>query len=107
MSSGIYKIANQVTGDFYIGSAIDLSSRKYNHWLSLKKQKHHNLYLQRAFNKYGKDFFKFEIIEHVKDKKELINNAKKDYDKLVDESPILPQDIIVCLQDDCNSSPTV
>lgn len=29
------------------------------------------------------------------DKKELINNAKKDYDKLVDESPILPQDIIV------------
>ena len=28
-------------------------------------------------------------------KKELINNAKKDYDKLVDESPILPPDIII------------
>ncbi len=27
-------------------------------------------------------------------KKELINNSKKDYDKLVDESPILPPDII-------------
>lgn len=27
-------------------------------------------------------------------KKDLINNAKKDYDKLVDESPILPPDII-------------
>jgi hypothetical protein len=29
------------------------------------------------------------------EKKELINNAKKDYDKLVDESPILPPDIIL------------
>jgi len=32
-------------------------------------------------------------------KKELINNAKKDYDKLVDESPILPPDIIILFND--------
>jgi group I intron endonuclease len=61
--SGIYKITNNVNGKFYIGSAKSLSSRWRLHKSQLKNNKHHSIYLQRSFNKYGYSSFSFEIIE--------------------------------------------
>lgn len=61
--SGIYRIVNSENGKMYIGSAVDLSGRKRSHFSTLRKGEHHNMHLQRAFNKYGKDCFKFEVIE--------------------------------------------
>ncbi len=60
--SGIYKITNLVTGDCYIGSAINLNRRKNQHYYSLRKNKHFSLHLQRSFNKYKEENFKFEIL---------------------------------------------
>jgi len=60
---GIYKIINLKNNKFYIGSSNNLSKRISNHKRSLNKNKHHNVHLQNAFNKYGKDMFVFEIIE--------------------------------------------
>lgn len=63
MSSGIYQIRNLVTGDIYVGSATRLLVRKSQHFTTLDKQKHYNIVLQRAWNKYGATNFEFEILE--------------------------------------------
>jgi hypothetical protein len=53
MISGIYKITNLKTGKVYIGKASRVSSRLANHKYLLRNNKHVNVYLQRAWNKYG------------------------------------------------------
>ena len=65
MNSGIYKITCTATNKIYVGSAVNLSKRKNNHFHSLKKNKHENSYLQNSFNKYGESFFIFETLEII------------------------------------------
>lgn len=60
--SGVYKILNTITGDFYIGSALDLVKRKGNHFHELRCNKHYNIHLQRAYNKYGESSFVFHTL---------------------------------------------
>src|SRR5260370_36049823 len=62
-SSGIYRIVCVRTGKFYIGSSTNLPTRRYNHFRVLQRNKHHNRHMQRAWNKYGKDAFVFEVLE--------------------------------------------
>ena len=62
LKSGIYKIFNIKNDEIYIGSAVNLKNRWNKHKWALKNKKHHSIILQRAFDKYGIDFFKFEII---------------------------------------------
>lgn len=62
MESGIYKIENTLNKKVYIGSTNNFSYRKQTHFKLLKSNKHHSIKLQRAFNKYGEDNFKFEIL---------------------------------------------
>lgn len=61
--TGIYKIENMETGDFYIGSSSKLKERLRKHKRYLRKGIHGNEFLQRSFDKYGKDAFQFAIIE--------------------------------------------
>jgi group I intron endonuclease len=63
MGCGIYKIENLVDKKIYIGSSINLESRKYKHFWMLDNDKHDNNHLQNSYNKFGKDIFKFEILE--------------------------------------------
>jgi len=65
MNSGVYCIKNQVNGKLYIGSTIHFIKRQYEHWRALKKNTHHSIYLQRAWNKYGEQSFNFIILEKV------------------------------------------
>lgn len=69
--SGVYKVTNNVTGDFYIGSSCDIKKR----WISHKSPstwKHKpNSLLYKAFQEYGLENFKFMILmpaypEHLK-----------------------------------------
>lgn len=60
--SGIYKIENLIDGKVYIGQSINILRRLADHKSSLKYNRHHNGYLQRAYNKYGKENFDFSII---------------------------------------------
>lgn len=78
---GIYKILNNITGDFYIGSSCNLKQRKNTHFRSLRKGTHHSIILQRAVNKYGIDNFIFEIIENCK-KEKLIEKEQYYFDLL-------------------------
>ena len=69
----LYKITNKINGKFYIGSAIDFIKRKKEHIYWLKKNNHHNKYLQNSWNKYGEANFKFELIDEIQSsKKELL-----------------------------------
>lgn len=62
MKSGIYQINCKNSKEFYIGSAKDLNHRWNTHLYCLKNNKHHNIILQRKFNKYGKENFEFKIL---------------------------------------------
>lgn len=64
-SNVIYKIRNVVNGKFYVGSAVDTRTRFRQHRKLLRKGTHHCKHLQAAWNKYGEDAFKFEVVEHV------------------------------------------
>lgn len=60
----VYAIRNKTTGKVYIGSTITSFNKRWSyHIYRLNKNKHINIFLQRAWNKYGKDNFIFEIIE--------------------------------------------
>ena len=63
MNSGIYSITNIKNGKRHIGLTDNFKRRKRQHFRNLKKGIHGNEHLQSAFNKYGKDNFKFEIIK--------------------------------------------
>lgn len=65
MNSGVYKIMNVKNGKFYIGSAKDFKVRWNRHLYDLRRGAHCNIYIQRAYNKYGEGVFSFEIIEIV------------------------------------------
>ena len=68
---GIYKILNCKNGKFYIGSSINIEKRFKSHIKDLETGIHNNQHLQNAWNKYGRDNFKFIIIEEVVDKNAL------------------------------------
>jgi group I intron endonuclease len=61
---GIYVIRNIVNDNIYIGSSVNIKKRFCQHRNSLRKNKHHNKYLQRSWNKYGEENFEFVVIEH-------------------------------------------
>jgi group I intron endonuclease len=75
-ASGIYKITCTANKKIYIGSALNLRARKSNHFSALRRNKHGNPYLQRAWNKYGEQCFTFEVLELVL---EINRSAREQY----------------------------
>ena len=65
MKSGIYKITNDITGKFYIGSTKDTDKRWYDHKRELTLNTHTNPKLQHSWNKHGEDKFSFVILEEI------------------------------------------
>ena len=65
MAQGIYKIINVLNNKFYVGSAVDFTKRKDQHWYRLRKGNHVNKHLQAAWNKYGEKAFIFAVIQEV------------------------------------------
>lgn len=70
--SGIYQIKNLINGKIYIGSAVSFSDRWKVHRFDLRNNKHHNKYLQRAWDKYNEENFEFTVLELVADKNNLL-----------------------------------
>lgn len=83
--SGVYKITNTVTGDFYIGSSKDVKRRWIEHKKSSTWNKHPNNPLYLDMKKYGVDKLVFEILaevepEHLKEtEQQFIENLKPTY----------------------------
>lgn len=80
--AGIYKIQSLLEPEkFYIGSSVNLQSRKRQHFSSLKLNKYRNTYMQNYYNKYGRDNFLFLVIEEC-DKENLITREQFYLDNL-------------------------
>ena len=60
---GIYKIENAVNGRCYYGSSSNIVKRWTQHRCDLKRNEHHNIFLQRSWNKHGAGNFRFEVVE--------------------------------------------
>ena len=69
--TGVYEIVNIITNERYIGSASRVGKsnslsgfyvRFDKHKLLLKNNKHYNIHLQRAYNKYGENNFNFNVL---------------------------------------------
>lgn len=69
---GIYQIKNTANGKMYVGSAVRLKKRWYEHERLLRQGAHHSQKLQRAWAKYGESAFIFEVLELVADKELLL-----------------------------------
>lgn len=59
---GVYYIRNIINSKIYIGGSKNIGQRFSKHKSDLKKQKHGNIHLQRAVDKYGIENFIFGII---------------------------------------------
>lgn len=87
-SKGVYKITNIKNNKIYIGSTnLSFMVRWNKHRSALKRNKHHSIHLQNAWNKYGESCFKFDIIlkmdkfsrDDILDKEEVIIKSLKSY----------------------------
>ena len=65
--AGVYKITNNITGEFYIGSSCNIKQRWASHkCLSMWKQQP-NSKLYQDMSQYGLDNFIFEVLEETTD----------------------------------------
>lgn len=62
--SGIYCIENIVNNKKYIGQSKHVHERWKKHVYELDCGKHYNDYLQKSWDKYGKENFKFSVLEY-------------------------------------------
>lgn len=66
----IYEIRNLITNKRYIGRTKQPEIRRKRHFSELKNNKHHCYKLQKSYNEYGEENFKFKILELIDDKLE-------------------------------------
>tara|TARA_R110002012_G_scaffold283779_1_gene474308 strand:- start:515 stop:1753 length:1239 start_codon:yes stop_codon:yes gene_type:complete len=72
---GVYKISNNLCpeGKYYIGYSCDIHKRWGTHQSTLKTNKHCNILMQRAYNKYGSECFDYEILQECETEEEAKN----------------------------------
>lgn len=73
MENVIYRIRNVVNNKFYVGSTINTESRFKAHRRRLRAGNHQSPHMQAAWNKYGEECFKFEVMMHIDDPAELLS----------------------------------
>lgn len=71
--SGIYKIVNKIDGKYYVGSTNNFDKRWLSHRQHLRKNKHYNIKLQYAWNKYGEDSFQYIIEKEILDVSKILD----------------------------------
>lgn len=70
---GIYQIYSIIDQKSYIGSSKNIKQRWYRHKSELRRNKHHSVYLQRAWNKHSENNFEFKILENLEDETKLFD----------------------------------
>lgn len=79
--SGIYCITNKIDNKKYVGQSVDIKRRWHQHKIELNNNTHCNTHLQNAWNKYGENNFKFDILFKSNDIEE-INKMERYYIRL-------------------------
>lgn len=86
---GVYKIRCVKTGRFYIGSAANIPKRIERHFLDLENGEHHNIFLQRVYNKYGRKAMKVTVVATTSTVKAARRLEQKQLDKHADNDRLL------------------
>jgi group I intron endonuclease len=81
MKCYIYFIINNITSQRYVGQTTNFARRKAEHLLKLKENRHPNIKLQNAYNKYGLDNFTIQKIQFDNITKEELNEQEIYYIK--------------------------
>ena len=76
MEVGIYQIRNLIDGKVYIGQTQDFEDRKRKHLWMLRGNRHHNIHLQRAFNRDGRENFVVEPLLEIEGTQAEIDNIE-------------------------------
>ena len=78
--TGIYKITNIINGKIYIGSSTSekdgFKDRINTHIRLLNRKTHYNKHLQSSWVKYGSENFKFEIVEIIYGKNNILEREQ-------------------------------
>lgn len=69
--AAIYRISS-ANGKSYVGSSVNVENRLYVHRRQLNAGCHPNIKLQRAWDKFGEEYFAFSLIEVVSDVETLL-----------------------------------
>lgn len=73
---GIYAVRHLASGKVYVGSAVNVAHRLYNHTWHLSRGTHKNAHLQSAWRKYGDVAFALELLEAVPRATDLISREQ-------------------------------
>lgn len=84
-TSGIYCFQNIINGHRYIGSAVNLHRRQWEHLKDLRKDTHYNPHMQRSFLLHGESSFVWMILEDVVDPTNLLEREQHYIDTLKPE----------------------
>jgi group I intron endonuclease len=76
LKGGVYIVLNTKTGTMYVGSAKEFKNRWNKHTGGLLTKSHSNPILQRAWNKYKHDVFRWLVVEFVEEVKNLISREQ-------------------------------
>lgn len=72
----IYNIRNKINGRIYIGCSKNFKNRFREHRKKLNQGIHENMFLQRAWVKYGPESFVFEIVETLATEEDMFSREK-------------------------------
>lgn len=84
MKCYIYFIINNITGQRYVGQTTNFTRRKGEHFLKLRENRHPNIKLQNAYNKYGESNFTIQKIQFEDISKEELDEQECFYIKKYD-----------------------
>lgn len=73
---GIYQILNTANGQRYVGSSFCVRRRFNDHLRTLRRKEHHNVHLQRAWNKDGEAAFVFTVLAVVERPEQLTTEQR-------------------------------
>lgn len=74
---GIYAITNLTNNKVYVGKSINIYERIRQHINKLNKSsKESNLHLNKSWKKYGRDSFKYEVLEDIEKDDNLLKEAE-------------------------------
>lgn len=73
---GVYKIENLINGKVYVGKSKNIGIRWYEHKSELNNGSHINSHLQSAWNKYGENNFRFDVIYETIDEDDALKQEE-------------------------------
>ena len=73
---GVYKIENLINGKVYVGKSKNIGVRWSEHRSELNKGIHINSHLQSAWNKYGGDNFRFDVLYEAIDEEDALEQEE-------------------------------